>query len=119
MDLLDNIGLNSEALYLTLQSGLITLAGLVSHIFKKSMDQEISPIKYVMMYRKRTILSLSGIISSFIALAVTHPTAGAAAFFALGYVLDSAINKAPTKVEVEYGEGTKSKADLDGDGLPG
>lgn len=111
-------GLEGVSTDVLLQSLFYTFAGVVAHVFKRSMNEGISPIKYLTLYYGRTLASLSSVATSYVGLILTTPDAGPAAFFAIGYILDSAINKAPNKLEVEYGTGVKVKVDLDGDGIP-
>jgi hypothetical protein len=110
-------GFDGLSLDIVLQSVFYTCAGVVAHIFKRSMNEGISPWCYLVMYKARTIASLTTVVTSYFGLLMTTPEAGGAAFFAIGYILDSAINKSPTALEVEHGEGVKVKVDLNKNGI--
>jgi hypothetical protein len=103
---------------IVIQSLFYTAAGVVAHVFKRSMNEKISPWCYLVMYKGRTIAAMSTVVTSYIGLLMTAPEAGGAAFFAIGYILDSAVNKAPNAFEVEHGEGVKLKPDLNHNGIP-
>ena len=103
------MGLTEISSEIIFNSMFFTLAGLVVHILKKSVNQAISPLDYLKLYKGRTAAAMSAVVTGYLTLLITDPHAGGAAYFAIGYVLDSVLNKAPSREEVELGEGVKMR----------
>lgn len=105
---------------LIFSSLLYTIMGLAAHILRKCSEQGVTPYHYLAIHKRRSTAALSAVASAYAAVLFFEPNATGATYFALGYVLDSAFNKAPTKEEVEFGAGVKVKkiVDLNQNGIP-
>lgn len=80
---------------------LWTILGYAFHVTKKCLREEIPPWDYFEANKKRTLSSLSAIITAFVALITTRPNATPVEFFSIGYIGDSVVNRKPTNQEQE------------------
>ena len=75
-------------------------AGVVIHTVKKCNELQISIVDYWKAHKARGLSALFSIYGSYIALMLTNSGAGAGEFLAIGYMLDSMVNKAPEPKQV-------------------
>lgn len=73
------------------------LAGTAIHIGKKCYVEDIPLRDYLKGESGRTILSGTGLISSFITATMLYPDAPVQVYTLCGYFIDSFLNKAPAK----------------------
>lgn len=70
-------------------------AGGIIHTVKKCNELQISIAAYWRAHKARGLSALLSIYGSYLALMLTNAGAGAGEFLAIGYMLDSMVNKAP------------------------
>lgn len=84
-------------------------AGIAIHTVKKCGEYQITLADYWRKNKARSATALLSVYGSYVALMLTNSGAGAGEFLAIGYMLDSILNKAPDskattelKTEVDY-----------------
>lgn len=83
--------------------GLIVLfcvAGFLVRLAKKFIVQDISPLDYITLNYKRSLLALGTIIGSAFAIYLANPETPVLQYLLLAYMADSLVNKTPTDSEI-------------------
>jgi hypothetical protein len=78
-----------------LLSYLITIGGVVMHYAKKCMRSEADWDTYWNNNKKQSAISIVAATGSYVAILLSDPGASIITFAAIGYTVDSALNKAP------------------------
>lgn len=76
-------------------------AGILIHTVKKCAENKVSIGEYWKAYKGRGFTSLLSVYGSYLALMLTNSGAGTGEFLAIGYMLDSMVNKAPDPKDVQ------------------
>ena len=74
------------------------LLGLTLHVGQKMFQHDVPFREYVNTHGGRTLLSLTTLVSSFIAISVMFPGAAYITYFFGGYSIDSLMNKVPMSI---------------------
>lgn len=76
-------------------------AGIAIHTVKKCTELQISIADYWKTHKGRGLTALLSVYGSYVALMLTNSGAGTGEFLAIGYMLDSILNKAPESKEAQ------------------
>jgi hypothetical protein len=76
-------------------------AGIIIHTLKKCSELQITILDYWKAHKGRGLTSLLSVYGSYLALMLTNSGAGTGEFLAIGYMLDSALNKAPEPKQIQ------------------
>lgn len=76
-------------------SYLITIGGVAMHYAKKVMRTEADWDTYWSENKKNSLFSIAAATGSYFAILLSDPNASILTFAAIGYTVDSALNKAP------------------------
>lgn len=74
---------------------LCVMAGMVINTIKVCRETNRTLFEYWAAYKGHSVISLLSVWSSYIALMLTNSEASPGEFLAIGYMLDSFLNKAP------------------------
>lgn len=75
--------------------------GIIIHSLKKCSELQISIVAYWKAHKGRGATALLSVYGSYLALMLTNASAGTGEFLAIGYMLDSILNKAPEPKQVQ------------------
>lgn len=80
---------------------LCVMAGMVINTIKVCRETNRSLVAYWAEHKAHSIISLLSVWSSYVALMLTNAEASPGEFLAIGYMLDSFLNKAPESRQVQ------------------
>lgn len=84
-------------------SFIATMIGTASHYAKKCLRSEADWDTYWQTHKKRTALALISVVSGYLGTLLADPNASLLTFAAIGYTIDSVLNKAPPSVRKRQG----------------
>lgn len=85
--------LSAMELSVVLLNFLALAAGLTMHYIKKAKVENVGWIDYWTTNKESSLLSVGGVLLSFICVLIADPTASLYMYFSLGYIGDSVLNR--------------------------
>lgn len=76
-------------------------AGMFIHTIKTCHTSGITMLDYWKKHKGRSATAIASVYSSYFALMLSNGEAGAGEFLAIGYMIDSLLNKAPESVKLQ------------------